>query len=113
MDTLAAEIAQKIAHTCACMYGVSTYGDRAKDAAALLSIAQQMQNGKIAALQFRLYVVLYLEGDFSCATRSNKVIRREICQRIMRKLKWLNCCVDVTDTSLHSARDFSVRLKPV
>ena len=39
MNSLANEIVQKVAHTCACMYGASTFGDRTSDSAECLATA--------------------------------------------------------------------------
>lgn len=110
MDSLAQEIALKVAHTCAAIYGVSTYGERNKNATDLLDVANGMSGKQIADLSKKLLVLLYLEGDFSTETRKNTMIRRDIRQRIERRLKWLNCKVDVVSTEFHAAKDFSVEL---
>lgn len=110
MNTLATEIALKVAHTCACLCGAATHGKRNKDALEYLDAALGLQDQRIAETKKKLYVLLYLEGDFSCQTRSNKMILGQIREKIKPQLKWLNCTVDVVSTALHHSRDFTVSL---
>lgn len=112
MNTLAEEIALKVAHTCAALVGVKTFGERCAAGEVLRPIANSLTNNDIPRLEKRLLVLLYLEGDFSCQTRPNETIYREIKIRIKRKLHWLNCDVDVVNTSTHKASDFSVQIVP-
>lgn len=112
MNTLAEEIALKVAHTCAALVGVKTFGERCAAGEVLQPMANSLTNNDIPQLKKRLLVLLYLEGDFSCQTRPNEEIYRGIRDRIARKLKWLNCYVDVVSTSTHKAMDFSVQLVP-
>lgn len=109
MDTLATEVAQKVAHTCACLAGVSTYGERNKSAVELLDYANALHASNIASLEKKLLVLLYLEGDFSCKTRTNEMIYRDLQKRIKRRLQWLNCRVDVVSTRTRSLKDFKVK----
>ena len=108
MDTLAEEVALKVAHTCACLVGASTYGQRSESAVKLAAYAHALQAPAIAALDKKLLILLYLEGDFACHTRSNEMIYSDIQKRISKKLKWLNCRVNVVSTRTHSPRDFDV-----
>ena len=106
MDTLAEEIALKVCHTCACLAGVSTYGDRNNRAVPLMNYASALHAGNIAKLKKKLFVILFLEGDFSCQSRTNKQIYGDIRSRINKRLKWLNCHVDVVSTQTYNPRDF-------
>ena len=108
MDDLASEVASKVAHTCACLAGVSTYRERNADAAPLLNFADSLHAGNIASLEKKLLVLLYLEGDFSCKSRSNESIYRDIQSRIKKRLKWLNCRVSVVSTKTDHPRDYEV-----
>lgn len=108
MDALASEVASKVAHTCACLAGVSTYGERNADAISLLDFAAALHATSIASLEKKLLVLLYLEGDFSCKSRSNDAIYRELQNRIKKRLKWLNCRVSVVSTKTDHPRDYEV-----
>ena len=108
MDTLATEVALKVTHTCACLVGVSTYGERNEGAVKLLDYAHALHAPNIASLDKKLFVLLYLEGDFSCQSRTNEMIYGDIQKKIARRLKWLNCKVDVLSTRKRSPRDFEV-----
>lgn len=108
MDTLATEVALKVAHTCACLTGVSTYAERKEGAVRLLNYAHALHAPNIASLDKKLLVLLYLEGDFSCQSRTNEMIYGDLKKRIARRLKWLNCKVDVVSTKKRSPRDFEV-----
>ena len=108
MDDLASEIASKVAHTCACLAGVSTFGERNADAASLLDFAAALHSANIASLEKKLLVLLYLEGDFSCKSRPNDAIYRELQNRIKKHLKWLNCRVSVVSTKTDHPRDYEV-----
>lgn len=110
MEILAEEIALKVSHTCAALVGAKTLGERCAAGCELQPMATSLTDEKIARLDQKLRVLLYLEGDFSCHTRSIKSIYRDLRQRIGRKLKWLNCYVDVVSTATHKASDYTVRL---
>ena len=111
MNTLASEIAGKVAHTCACLAGAATYGERSKDAETLLECINALDFCKTASFEKTLFVLLFLEGDFSCKTRPNEAIYSDLRQRIERRLKWLNCRVDVVSTKTHRLSAFEVTLQ--
>lgn len=108
MEDLASEVASKVAHTCACLAGVSTYGKRNAEAGSLQGFAAALHSESIASLEKKLLVLLYLEGDFSCKSRSNDTIYRELQGRIRKRLKWLNCRVSVVSTKTDHPRDYEV-----
>lgn len=112
MESLSEEIALKVTHTCAALAGAHTFGNRCAAASELHPAAAALSGTKIPQVKQKLLVILFLEGDFSCYTRSNKAIYRDIKQRIERKLKWLNCRVDVVSTDTYKSSDYSVRLLP-
>ena len=51
MNTLASEVALKVAHTCACLAGVATYAERKEDDARLLDYAYALHAPNIASLE--------------------------------------------------------------
>ena len=108
MNTLATEVALKVAHTCACLAGVTTFGERSTSAVRLLDYANALHASGFASLEKKLFVLLYLEGDFSCRTRSSVMIFSDIQKRIAKRLKWLNCLVSVVSTETYQPRDFHV-----
>lgn len=110
MDTFATEITQKVAHTLACYTGVSSFGTLIQQDLEMLKIAKALQSKRYSSETKKLYILLYLEGDFSCKTRSNETILRDIKLRIQNKLKWLHCRVDVVNTSTHRLRTFNVNV---
>lgn len=112
MESLSEEIALKVIHTCAALAGAHTFGDRCAAAAELQPAAAALSGAKIPRVEQKLLVILFLEGDFACYSRSNKTIYRDIKQRIERKLEWLNCRVDVVSTDTYKSLDYSVRLLP-
>ena len=110
MDTLASEIALKVAHTCACLAGVSTYGSEGKqNTAPLLEYANALHDRKIASHKKKMLVLLCLEGDFSCKSRSNTQIYLNLQNKIQRRLKWLNCSVSVGSTQTFDLKEFDVK----
>ena len=111
MDTLASEIAGKVAHTCACLTGAATYGERNKTGQELMPYLSHQNISQIASLKKKLYVLLYLEGDFSCFTRPNKTIYGEIRKRIAKRLDWLNCKVDVVSTETQKLPSVAARIQ--
>ena len=108
METLATDVALKVAHACACLAGISTYGEYNEGAAKLLRYAHALHAPNIASHDKKILVLLYLEGDFSCQSRTNEMIYGDLQKRIARRLKWLNCKVDVVSTRKRSPRDFEV-----
>lgn len=110
MNKLVEEIALKVAHTCAALMGVSTFRDQCEAAAKLEPIAESLTDGCIAQCERKLLVILHLEGDFSCRTRPTSAIFRDLKVRLQRKLHWLNCNVDVVNSSTSRSRDYAVGL---
>ncbi|RHC52558.1 hypothetical protein DW841_05955 [Hungatella hathewayi] len=56
----------------------------------------------------QLLVILFLEGDFGCESRSKKTIMRELQGSIRKKLAWLNCIVSVVDSDTYQKRIFEI-----
>lgn len=110
MNKLVEEIALKVAHTCAALVGASTFRDRCKAAIELEPVADSLTDGRIAQCERKLLVILHLEGDFSCRTRPTSAIFRDLKVRLQRKLHWLNCSVDVVNSSTSRSRDYAVGL---
>ena len=101
------EVARKVAMTISCLLGAQTYGERYK-AKELIPYAQALEGGKIVQRNKEIYVVLFLEGGFKCATRTKPMQMGRIQSSIEKKLKWLNCKVSVVDASTYRSSLFEV-----
>ena len=54
------------------------------------------------------YIILFLEGNFECHSRSKKMIMRSLQDSLKRKLSWLNCKVSVVDSDTYDRRRFEI-----
>lgn len=106
-DSFDIETAKKAAMTVACLTGAAIGGSR-ETAAELLPYFQSLTDGAVRDGGKKLYVILFLDGDFRCRTRSKKTLMRELQKRIQRELKWLNCTVSVVDSNTYPRRLFTV-----
>ena len=97
-DSIDIEIAKKIASTIACLYGAWTKGPRSDFAEELSGLWKNMTDRDIPMDKRQLQVILFLEGNFGCQTRSKATIMKGLQESIQRKLSWLNCKVSVIDS---------------
>lgn len=56
----------------------------------------------------RKVVILFLEGEFGCHTRSKKMIMSELERSMNVKLRWLNCRVSVVDSDTYNSEIFKL-----
>lgn len=101
------EIAKKVAGTLACLTG-SGVAYTLSEADELKPYFQELSSTKYEKGKKLLQIILFLEGDFGCKTRSKKMIMGRIREKIAEKLKWLNCTVRVVDLKTYSGSDYSV-----
>lgn len=99
-ESLDIEISKKIAMTLACLCGANSKpnyqnGDQLKPYFDILKDSN-LSSGKI-----KLKVILFLEGDFSTGTRTEKIIMKDLQDSIKSKLSWLNCHVLVENINTH------------
>lgn len=99
-ESLDNEVAHKVALTISCLLGAQTYGDvyrprfKAKE---LIPYAKALEGEKIVQRNKDIFVVLFLEGEFSSDTRPKSAIMKRIRDTLETKLDWLNCKVSVED----------------
>ena len=96
-DSLDIEIPQKVAMTVSAMVGAFSrpvphrYSDGCFPIAGSLC-AEAVHTGKR-----RIYIILVLEGRFANGLKTNteRMVRDRIAREMKKKLKWLNCAVQV------------------
>lgn len=109
-ESLDIEVAQKVAMSIACIVGAHTYLDRRETGKDIVSFGEQILSEKFALDKKSWYVILFLEGDFSCESRSKKMIMQELQQSLSNKLSWLNCRVSVVDSHTYPRKLFMVNV---
>lgn len=107
-DSFDIEIAKKVSSTISCLYGAWT-----KQMGC--SAAKELEPQYLAALhQFiptdkkKLFIILFLEGNFESDSRSKKLTMKRISESIEQKLHWLNCKVQVVDSNTYGKKHFEV-----
>ncbi len=100
-ESLDIEMSLKAAMTVACLWGALSKEKGCPHAAPLTSLCRPIGGP--------LYIILFLEGDFSFETRSKKMIMERLQASIRKKLSWLNCSVSVTDSSTYKKKFFTIR----
>lgn len=105
------EIAQKVASTVACLYGAWAKIEGTKCAEQLLPYWEALYDKKIQKDQKRLYIILFLEGDFGSPSTSKKMVMKKIEDSIRQKLSWMKCRVSVVDSHTYPEKLFSVKRK--
>ena len=109
-DSLDIEVAQKVAMTISALFGAYTCPRPRARAEECARIAGALFDGCVHSGRRRLIVILLLDGEFGCYTRSDKMIRMRIQNSIARKLKWLNCTVLVTESKDFPADALHIRV---
>lgn len=107
-DGFDVEMAKKTAMTLACLTGAAISHELRETTEDILPFFDALMDGKISACEREFHVILFLEGDFSCKTRSKKMLMRELQTSVRKKLRWLNCTVSVVDSSTYPAQLFQV-----
>ena len=98
-DSVDIEIVKKVASTIACLYGAWTKASRSDSAEELVELWKAVTDSQLPADRKQLQVILFLEGNFGCHTRSKKTIMKGLQDSIQKKLSWLNCKVSVIDSN--------------
>ena len=107
-ESLDIEVAKKIASTLSCIYGAWSRNRMSTKASEVEFVWKGISSAKIASGKKKLYVILYLEGDFGTRSRSKKMIMRSIQESIKKKLKWLNANIVVVDKDTYKTRFFTI-----
>ena len=101
------EVAKKVAGTLACLTGAGVAYNLG-EADELKPYFQELTSKKYEKGKKVLQIILFLEGDFGCKTRTKKMIMKRIRDKLSEKLKWLNCTVRVVDFDTYNRKGYSV-----
>lgn len=107
-DSLDIEAAQKTAMSIAALFGAYTRPVPQSASDECFPFAQMLFDPKVHDGNRHINVILVLDGQFGCRTRSDATIRRELQDRLKRKLKWLNGEVLVLDSHTLSTKGLNV-----
>ena len=107
-DSVDIEVAKKVASTISCLFGSWTKSESVENSLELLKFYGGMNDKKICKDKKRIWVILFLEGNFNFRTRSKKMIMERIQDSIKKKLSWLNCKVMVVDSDTYKERFFKI-----
>lgn len=105
-NSLDIEIPQKVSMTLAALMGARSFGESKGTAEELKEIIESIFNESNWNSKRKMYVILFLEGDFGGHTRTKKMIMSELQRSMKVKLKWLNCKVSVVDSSTYNKNIF-------
>ena len=106
-NSLDIEVAEKIAMTLAALSGAYSFGD-SRSALKEITNFSNMVLEKYLNYEKRRYVILFLEGEFGCHTRSKKMNMSELERSMNVKLRWLNCRVSVVDSDTYNSEIFKL-----
>ncbi len=105
------EVTQKVAATLACLLGAGTKRNRENSAEELAKYCDSLTGRAVYTDKKPVYVILFLEGDFSLAgskSRNKRMIMKRIQESLAQKLDWMNCRVVVVDSSTYNRKHFTV-----
>ena len=106
-DSFDIEISKKVAMTIACLIGAYSKKDICAATGALLEFAQMFEREEVIKNQ-KIFIILFLEGNFNSKVRNKMLIMKNIEDSIKKKLHWLNCKVSVVDSSTYHHDFFDV-----
>ena len=106
-NSLDIEVAEKIAMTLAALSGAYSFGDSRSSLKEITDFSNMVLE-KYLNYEKRRYVILFLEGEFGCHTRSKKMIMSELERSMNVKLRWLNCRVSVVDSDTYNSEIFKL-----
>lgn len=107
-DSLDIEVAKKVASTISCLFGLWTKSESVESSLELLDFYNGMSDEKICRDDKKIFVILFLEGNFKVGARSKKTIMKTIQDSIKKKLSWLNCKVTVVDSDTYNKNLFEL-----
>lgn len=108
-DSLDIEISEKVAMTIAGLIGAYTKTAGTEAAEELSGYTDTLIAPVIKAGNKQLLIILFLEGNFGCETRSKEMIMWELEKSIRKKLAWLNCLVSVVDSNTYQKKMFVIK----
>lgn len=109
-ESLDVEVSQKVAMTISNIVGAGSFVGKRDTAENLVRLLSEITSEKYSTDDKTWYVILFLEGDFGCESRSKKMIMRELQESMKTKLSWLNCRVSVVDSDTYKKELFKVQI---
>ncbi len=94
-DSLDIEIPQKVAMTIAALVGAYSRPTPWKFSDECKPISEKMCCEDIYTGERRVYIVLVLEGSFGSYSKTDRMIRNAIAEKMKKKLKWMRCTIQV------------------
>lgn len=106
-DSLDIEVAQKVAMTIAALAGAKSFEE--KECVKELEVfGDFITNTSFGENSKRIYVILFLEGDFGSKSRTKKMIMQALQDSMNKKLQWINCRVSVVDSDTYDSGMFRI-----
>lgn len=106
-DSLDIEVVQKVVMSLACLVGAVRQTDTDYIRNEWNGVSYQLDLGKIP----EICVILFLTGDFSTGTRTEKAVLTALQKSIASKLKWLKCRVLVENMETQRKKYYEIRRK--
>lgn len=107
-DSVDIEVARKVTMSLAGLVGAMRQKDTDYIRGEWSGIPEQLDLGKVSKIQ----VILFLTGDFSTKSRSEKMVLTELQRSIESKLGWLKCSVLVENMSTQKKKYYEARRRP-
>lgn len=107
-DSLDIEVSQKVAMTIAALVGAKSFSGRKECVKELDKFVQFLSDSRLSDDSKKKYVILFLEGDFGCHTRTKKMIMGALQNSMNKKLQWINCRVSVVDSDTYDSELFQI-----
>ena len=107
-ESLDIEVSHKVAMTLAALAGARSFGDRKSSIDELKDIITTVFSKDFPDDKKAKHLILFLEGNFGCHTRSKKIIMENLQRSMNTKMRWLNCRVSVVDSSTYNKDIFQI-----
>lgn len=108
LESFDVEISKKVESTLSCILGAKTRKNNCEVAENLAYFYNKMEFDKIERDEKKIWVILFLEGEFQVKSRTKKMIMRSIQDSLKDKLSWLECKVLVFDIESNRKNFFEV-----
>lgn len=108
LESFDTEIAKKVESTLSCILGAKTRKNNCEVAEKLADFYNKIEFDKIERDEKKIWVILFLEGEFQVESRTKKMIMKSIQDSLKNKLSWLECKVLVFDIESNRKKFFEV-----
>ena len=110
-NSLDIEIPQKVSMTLACLIGAHSRPFYENPSDLLKPYFNFTKSNEVPSGSRRIKVVLFLEGDFSKRSLTQKAIMTRLGDKIKGQLSWLNCKVIVENIGTHKKDYYTARFE--